>query len=100
MVMPDVHGPPAGGPANRPEDIAEVRYTVLSVRAIWLAAVAIVVVGIGMAAWLLLAFGGGGDQSRNQLEAIKTAGTVVVGAGGAAALLLTARRQRTAEISL
>lgn len=77
-----------------------VRYTVLSVRAIWAAAAVIVLVGIGMAVWLLLALGGGDDQSRNQLEAIKTAGTVVVGAGGAAGLLLAARRQRTAEIAL
>lgn len=53
-----------------------------------------------MTAWLLIAYGGGGDQQRNQLEAIKTAGAIVVGTGGAAALLLAARRQRAAEIAL
>jgi len=84
--------------SSKPPD--HVPYTVLSTRAIWSAAALIVLVGIGMSVWLLLAFGSGDNQSRNQLEAIKTAGTVVVGAGGAAALLLTARRQRTAEIAL
>jgi hypothetical protein len=39
-------------------------------------------------------------QARNQLEAIKTAITNVLGAGGSAGLLLAARRQRTAEIAL
>jgi hypothetical protein len=78
----------------------ELRYRVLSVRAMWWAAGLLVTVGVAMAIWLLLAYGGGGEQQRNQLEAIKTAGTVVLGAGGAAALLLAARRQRTAEIAL
>jgi uncharacterized protein YjbI with pentapeptide repeats len=75
-------------------------YTVLSIRMIWVATGVVVVVGVAVAVWLLLAFGGGDAQQRNQLEAIKTAGTVVVGTGGAAALLLAARRQRTAEIAL
>jgi uncharacterized protein YjbI with pentapeptide repeats len=79
---------------------SEVRYSVLSVKAIWWAAGLIVLVGVGVAVWLLLTYGGGGDQQRNQLDAIKTAGTIVVGTGGAAALLLAARRQRTAEIAL
>ncbi|PXY16614.1 pentapeptide repeat-containing protein [Prauserella muralis] len=75
-------------------------YTVLSPRAIWSAAAVILLLGIGVAVWLLLAYGRGDAQARNQLEAIKTAGTIVVGTGGAAALLLAARRQRTAEIAL
>jgi uncharacterized protein YjbI with pentapeptide repeats len=72
----------------------------LSVRTIWLAAGLIVFVGVAMTVWLLLAFGNGGDKQRNQLEAVKTAGTIVIGTGGAAALLLAARRQRAAELAL
>ncbi|WP_232241397.1 pentapeptide repeat-containing protein [Kutzneria sp. 744] len=47
---------------------------------------------------LLVVFGNG--QHADQLDAIKTAGTVVLGTGGAAALWLTARRQQTGEIGL
>jgi uncharacterized protein YjbI with pentapeptide repeats len=77
-----------------------VRYSVLSPATIWASAVVILVVGAGVAVWLLLAYGRGDEQARTQLEAIKTAGTIAIGAGGAAALLLAARRQRTAEIAL
>jgi hypothetical protein len=77
-----------------------VRYTVLSLKTIWTAAAVIALAGTGVAIWLLLAYGRGDAQQVNQLEAIKTAGTIVVGTGGAAALLLAARRQRTAEIAL
>jgi Pentapeptide repeats (9 copies) len=83
-----------------PKGAEEIRYKVLAPAAIWSAAILIVFIGVGTAVWLLVAYGHGGDQARNQLEAIKTAGTVVVGAGGGAALLLTARRQRSAEIAL
>lgn len=73
----------------------------LSPRTIAAWAVLIVLVGVGMAVWLLLAYtGGDADTNRVQLDAIRTAGTIVVGTGGAAALLLAARRQRTAEIAL
>jgi hypothetical protein len=58
------------------------------------------VVGIAAAVGLLLAYGRGDAQQRNQLDAIRTAGTIVVGSGGAAALLLAARRQRSTEIAL
>lgn len=75
-----------------------VRYTVLSRKAITLWAALIVAVGVGMAIWLLLVFGGG--DANTQLDAIRTAGTIVVGTGGAAALLLAARRQRATEIAL
>jgi hypothetical protein len=78
----------------------QVPYRVLSLRTIFFAAILIVLIGVGVAIWLLAAFGSGGDQQRNQLEAIKTAGTIVVGTGGAAALLLAARRQRSTEIAL
>ncbi|WP_219152217.1 hypothetical protein [Amycolatopsis sp. TNS106] len=47
---------------------------------------------------LLIFFGNG--QHAGQLDAIKVAGTVVLGTGGAAALWLTARRQRISEIAL
>jgi Pentapeptide repeats (9 copies) len=54
-----------------------------------------------MAVWLLLAYTSGDtDANRVQLDAIRTAGTIVVGTGGAAALLLAARRQRSIEIAL
>ncbi|MFD2415015.1 pentapeptide repeat-containing protein [Amycolatopsis pigmentata] len=55
----------------------------------------IVAVGVGLAVWLLVAFG-----RDDPLGAIRTAGTVVVGSGGGAALFLAARRQRSTEIAL
>ncbi len=42
----------------------------------------------------------GGQGAQIQLDAIRTAGTLVVGTGGAVALLLTARRQRYTELTL
>ncbi|MGH3427530.1 MAG: pentapeptide repeat-containing protein, partial [Mycobacteriales bacterium] len=47
---------------------------------------------------LLRRYGGQGAQI--QLDAIRTAGTLIVGTGGAVALLLTARRQRYTELTL
>lgn len=85
---------------TRDDEPGKVPYRVLSIRMIWFASAVIVVLGIAVAVWLLASFGHGDAQERNQLEAIKTAGTIVVGTGGAAALLLAARRQRSAEISL
>ncbi|GAA1945777.1 pentapeptide repeat-containing protein [Amycolatopsis minnesotensis] len=73
-------------------------YRELSNRAIFWAAVVLIVVGVGLAVVLLVVFGGGEHSA--QLDAIKTAGTIVVGTGGAAALWLAARRQRTSEIAL
>jgi uncharacterized protein YjbI with pentapeptide repeats len=75
---------------------------VLSNGAIIWAAVVLGVVGAALVTVLLLFFGGSDHQSQHeaQLDAIKTAGTIVVGTGGAAALWLTARRQRTTEIAL
>ncbi|MGW0519957.1 pentapeptide repeat-containing protein [Crossiella sp. NPDC003009] len=75
-------------------------YRVLSTRAILLCAIALTVIAAGAAAGLLLAFGGGGEGDRVRLEAIKTAGAIVIGTGGAAALWLAARRQRTTEIAM
>ena len=68
-------------------------YKILSTRTIWWSAAVLVLVAVGTTIWLLLAFG-------YQLEAIKTASTIVLGTGGAAALLLAARRQRSTEIAL
>ncbi|MGW4523075.1 pentapeptide repeat-containing protein [Amycolatopsis sp. NPDC004378] len=90
----------ASGEGTRDPEPAAITYRVLSIRMIWFASAVIVVLGVAVAVWLLTAFGHGDAQERNQLEAIKTAGTIVVGTGGAAALLLAARRQRSAEISL
>lgn len=78
----------------------KVQFRVLSPVAIWVAAALIVLTGVGVAVWLLLVYGHAGSDAANQLDAIKTAGTVVVGTGGGAALLLAARRQRSAEIAL
>lgn len=68
--------------------------------AIWAGAAVIAVVAIG-ATWLLLAnYGSGDSQDNARLDAIKTAGSIVVGTGGAVALLLAARRQRSTELDL
>ncbi|OLR92605.1 hypothetical protein BJP25_21385 [Actinokineospora bangkokensis] len=69
----------------------------LSIRAIVLGAVVLIVLAVGAVTWLLLGFTGGDTAANSvQLDAIRTAGTLVVGGGGAAALLLAALRQRTA----
>ncbi len=75
-------------------------YKVLSTRTIVWFGVVLVVVGAGVAAALLLAYGTGTEADKARLDAIKTAGTIVVGTGGAAALWLAARRQQAAEIAL
>jgi len=48
--------------------------------------------------WVFLGSGSTADASR--LEAVRTASSIVIGAGGAAALLLAARRQRYVELDL
>lgn len=60
----------------------------------------VVVLGIGVTAAVLLLKHYGGGSASQQLDAIRTAGTIVVGTGGAVALLLTARRQRSTELTL
>jgi uncharacterized protein YjbI with pentapeptide repeats len=62
------------------------------------AAVALIIIGVGLAIMLLTIFGDG--KHTDQLAAVQTAGTIVVGTGGAAALWLTARRQQATEIAL
>ncbi|RLK58990.1 pentapeptide repeat-containing protein [Actinokineospora cianjurensis] len=84
------------GGRDEPED-----YTVLSVRVMLVWAVVIVAVGVGVAVWLLAGEPGrDSEENRVRLDAIRTAGSIVVGTGGAAALLLAARRQRSTEIGL
>ncbi|MFI9813623.1 pentapeptide repeat-containing protein [Saccharothrix variisporea] len=70
----------------------------LSTRSIVTGAMVLVALAVVIASLLLRAFGGGSPTV--QLDAIRTAGTIVVGTGGAAALWLAARRQRSTELSL
>lgn len=72
----------------------------LSKRAIVLCGVLLGVVGAVAFAALRYFYGGGTDQDRAGLDVVRTAGTLVVGAGGAIALLLAARRQRSTELTL
>jgi NAD(P)H-dependent flavin oxidoreductase YrpB (nitropropane dioxygenase family) len=76
-----------------PADSDRPLYKILSTKTIWWASILILLVAAAVTTWLLLAFG-------YQLEAIKTASTIVLGTGGAAALLLAARRQRSTELAL
>ena len=69
-------------------EIEPVQYAVLSRRVILWASAVVVLLGVGATVGLLLAFGSGDAQQRNQLDAVRTAGTIVIGAGGGAALLL------------
>ncbi|MCA1603466.1 MAG: hypothetical protein LC776_18100, partial [Acidobacteria bacterium] len=61
---------------------------------------AVVVLGVGVAAWIVLLRRYTGAGPAVELDAIRTAGTLVVGAGGAVALLLAARRQQATELTL
>jgi uncharacterized protein YjbI with pentapeptide repeats len=72
----------------------------LRVRAIVFGGVLVALVGAVSIVVLLYFYGGGTDRDRARLEVVRTAGTVVVGAGGAVALLLAARRQRSTELTL
>ncbi|MGW3467301.1 hypothetical protein ACWDKQ_02225 [Saccharopolyspora sp. NPDC000995] len=55
-------------------------------------------VALGSLWGMLHYFGNDDPASKNRLEAIRIASTIVVGTGGAAALLLAARRQRFTEL--
>lgn len=70
----------------------------LSTRTIVVCGVFVAVVGTVAVVVLLRVYGHG--EASDQLDAIRTAGTIVVGTGGAAALLLVARRQRATELTL
>jgi hypothetical protein len=65
-----------------------------------IAAGALVVLGVAAVVWFVLLRRYGGQGAQIQLDAIRTAGTLVIGTGGAMALLLTARRQRYTELTL
>jgi uncharacterized protein YjbI with pentapeptide repeats len=95
MTQPE---PDQNEPMHRGESAQVPAYRVLSNEAITWSAIVLIVIGVGLATGLLIVFGNG--RNPNQLDAIKTAGTFVVGTGGAGALWLTARRQRTTEIAL
>ncbi|MEU4769594.1 pentapeptide repeat-containing protein [Actinosynnema sp. NPDC023794] len=75
-------------------------YKVLSTKTIVWFGVLLVVVGAGLAAALLRSYGAGTEADKARLDAIRTAGTIVVGTGGVAALWLAARRQQATEIAL
>lgn len=65
-----------------------------------IAAGALVVLGVAAVIGFVLLRRYGGEGAQVQLDAIRTAGTLVIGTGGAVALLLTARRQRYTELTL
>ena len=65
-----------------------------------IAAGALVVLAVAVVVSFVLLRRYGGQGAQIQLDAIRTAGTLVVGTGGAVALLLTARRQRYTELAL
>jgi uncharacterized protein YjbI with pentapeptide repeats len=65
-----------------------------------IAAGALVVLAVAVVVWFILLRRYGGQGAQVQLDAIRTAGTLVIGTGGAVALLLTARRQRYTELAL
>jgi hypothetical protein len=65
-----------------------------------IAAGTLVVLGVAAVIGFVLLRRYGGQGAQIQLDAIRTAGTLVIGTGGAVALLLTARRQRYTELTL
>jgi len=64
----------------------------------WSVGLAVVAAVAVTVLWLFL--GGGDEASAHRLDALRTAASLVLGAGGAAALLLAARRQRYVELDL
>jgi hypothetical protein len=72
----------------------------LSSRTILWWAVGLAVVASGAVTLLWVFLGDGDPASARRLDALRTAASLVVGAGGAAALLLAARRQRYVELDL
>lgn len=91
-VQPD----PLPGSTPKPPKLATDR--VMTVRSMAIGAA--LFVSVAVAAGFLLLFFYGTQAAAPQLEAIKTASTIVLGAGGAVALILAARRQRSAELTL
>jgi len=60
----------------------------------------VIVLAIAVTAWIMLLRRYGGTGASVELDAIRTAGALVVGTGVAVALLLAARRQRSTELTL
>lgn len=76
------------------------RVAPLSNRTIAVIGVALLSVAVACGVTLPWLFGGDVPANRTRLEAIRVAGTLVVGAGGVIALWLAARRQRSTELEL
>jgi hypothetical protein len=72
----------------------------MTAQTILLGAGIIAVVGGVAMALLLMFYGSGSQQDQARLDAVRTAGAIVIGFSGAVALLLAARRQRTGELML
>lgn len=72
----------------------------LPASSIWWILGILLVVAVAATVWLLSSFGNGSEQDKVQLEAIRLAGTIVLGTGGAAALFVALRRQRATELDL
>jgi hypothetical protein len=72
----------------------------LSSRTIVIWSVGLVVAAAVAVALLWIFLGGDDPADARRLDAIRTASSLVIGAGGAAALLLAARRQRYVELDL
>jgi uncharacterized protein YjbI with pentapeptide repeats len=81
--------------SNRPDPLAPRPLSNWTI-----AAGALVVLAVAAVVSFVLLRRYGGQGAQIQLDAIRTAGTLVVGIGGAVALLLTARRQRYTELTL
>ena len=72
----------------------------MTARAIVVGTFAIALLGGALLVLLLTFYGSGTPQDQAHLDAVRTAGTIVIGFGGAVALLLAARGQRTSELTL
>ncbi|MEU7526830.1 pentapeptide repeat-containing protein [Saccharothrix sp. NPDC042600] len=77
-----------------------MEHRVLSARTITAWGVGLVVLAAAAVVVLLVTLGSGDARDGVRLDVIRTASSIVLGAGGAAALLLTARRQRSTELDL
>lgn len=75
-------------------------HRVLSARTIVLWAIGLVLVAVVSIVLLWTMLGANDPRDSVRLDTIRTASSIVLGAGGAAALLLAARRQRSAELDL
>lgn len=76
------------------------QHRVLSIRTIGIWSATLVGIAIASTALIWIFLGSGNQRDSVRLDAIRTASSIVLGAGGGAALLLAARRQRTSELDL